>query len=372
MFKDYKLELITPEFNSNLMSLILDLEHLRKNSLTDINNIYFEQIKGLFHILESVYSARIEGNRTTINDFIAGKIANKTNSEDNLKEIQSIENAIKFINDNKDAPINRIFISELHKITTNNLEKEGSETPGEYRKINVTITKSTHTPPESILVHEYMQELIDFINRDDPPQYDLIKIALVHHRFVWIHPFDNGNGRTSRLLTYTMLLKYGFNINNLVNISAIFCLNRENYFKYLDLADSGKKENLIQWCEYVLTGLKEEMEKIYKLSDAKYFSTILSVVFERLFELGVINREETNALCCIVKNKILFNLSNSLLQDRLKITSRHATYLLSILKKKNLIIPTDKKEYILNLQDLEVSKNLIYVLKKDGLIPFKE
>ena len=354
------------------MSLILDFKHLRKNSLIDVNNIYFEQIKGLFYILESVYSARIEGNRTTISDFIAGKATNKTNAEDNLKEIQSIENAIAFINDNRDVSINRMFISEIHKITTDNLEKEGSKTPGEYRKVNVEISKSVHTPPESFLVHEYMQELIDFINKNDPPQYDLIKIALAHHRFVWIHPFDNGNGRTSRLLTYAMLLKYGFNVNNLVNISAIFCLDREKYFKYLDLADSGKKENLIQWCEYVLTGLKEEMEKIYKLSNAKYFSTILFVVFKRLFELGITNEEETKTLYCIIKDGNLFNLSNSLIQNKLKVSSRHATYLLSTLKKKNLIMPTDKKEYILNLQSLEVSRNLIYVLEKEGLIPFKE
>lgn len=372
MFKYYKLELITPEFNSKLMELILSLEHLRKNSLIETNNIYFDQIKVLFHTLESIYSARIEGNRTTISDFIVSKAVNKTNSEDYLKEIQLIENAINFINENKGFPINKIFISELHKIATSHLEREGSSTPGEYRNINVKIKKAIHTPPEAFLVHECMQELIDFINKDDPSQYDLIKIALAHHRFVWIHPFDNGNGRTSRLLTYAMLLKYDFNVNNLVNVSAIFCLNRDKYFKHLDLADTGKKENLVYWCEYVLIGLKSEMEKIYKLANTKYFSTILFIIFKRLFEFGITNEEETKSLNCIIKDGNLFNLSNSLLQNRLKVDSRRATYLLSLLKKKDLIISTDKKEYILNLQNIEISKTLIYILEKEGLIPFKE
>jgi hypothetical protein len=46
-----------------------------------------------------------------------------------------------------------------------------------------------------------MKELVDFI-----------KVALSHHRFGWIHPFRNGNGRVVRLLTYLLLIKYGFNV----------------------------------------------------------------------------------------------------------------------------------------------------------------
>lgn len=57
-----------------------------------------------------------------------------------------------------------------------------------------------------------MQELTAFINAADPPKYDLIKVALAHHRFGWIHPFGNGNGRVVRLLTYSLLINYGFNV----------------------------------------------------------------------------------------------------------------------------------------------------------------
>ena len=45
--------------------------------------------------------------------------------------------------------------------------------------------------------------------------FDLIKVAIAHHRFVWIHPFGNGNGRVVRLLTYALLIKYGFGANKL-------------------------------------------------------------------------------------------------------------------------------------------------------------
>ena len=70
-----------------------------------------------------------------------------------------------------------------------------------------------HIPCDFQQVDNYMRELIEFIEDPTDHKYDLIKVALAHHRFVWIHPFDNGNGRTVRLFTYAMLIKAGFNVN---------------------------------------------------------------------------------------------------------------------------------------------------------------
>ena len=50
-------------------------------------------------------------------------------------------------------------------------------------------------------VEDYMNELLDFVNKEDAKKFDLLKAAIAHHRFVWIHPFGNGNGRTVRLFT---------------------------------------------------------------------------------------------------------------------------------------------------------------------------
>ena len=115
------------------------------------------------------------------------------------------------------------------------------------------------------LVPELMHELVEFINRDDKSQYDLIKVALVHHRFGWIHPFGNGNGRTVRLLTYALLLKYGFNVGDygrLINPTAIFCCDRDKYYEMLTKADSGTEKGIYEWCLYVLKGLLHERKKI--------------------------------------------------------------------------------------------------------------
>ena len=102
-----------------------------------------------------------------------------------------------------------------------------------------------------------MDELFDFINNQDNPKYDLLKAAIAHHRFVWIHPFRNGNGRTVRLFTYAMLVKLGFNVDvgRILNPTAIFCNNRDNYYHNLSVADNGTDADILSWCEYVLKGL---------------------------------------------------------------------------------------------------------------------
>ncbi|CAH2789710.1 MAG: Fic domain protein, YP3572 type [uncultured Paraburkholderia sp.] len=69
-----------------------------------------------------------------------------------------------------------------------------------------------------------MAALVAFINHQHQPKYDLMKVALEHHRFGWVHP-GNGNGRVVRLLTYALLIKYGFNVQKggrVLNPAAVF------------------------------------------------------------------------------------------------------------------------------------------------------
>jgi len=96
-----------------------------------------------------------------------------------------------------------------------------------------------------------------------------LKRAIAHHRFVWIHPCGNGNGRVVRLLTYAMLVKTGFNFNvgRIINPTAVFCSNRNDYYNHLSEADTGTDAGILSWSEYVLKGLIEEIEKIDKLTD---------------------------------------------------------------------------------------------------------
>jgi len=285
-FNHYNLELVLPNFDSTLTDLIIELDYLRRKKLSGSTHpqVFF-QLKRIFHTLESIGSARIEGNNTTVAEYIETKIDSNTTINAGILEIQNIEKAMEFIEMNViDHPINRAFISELHKAVVSGLATppygEGDILPGEYRRLNPIISNSEHRPPDYMSVSDYMDELITFINHPDSSKYDLLKVAIAHHRFVWIHPFSNGNGRTVRLLTYAMLVKMGFNVNvgRILNPTAVFCSNRVEYYNYLSMADSGSRDGILSWTEYVLQGLKDEIEKIDKLTDYTYLqNTILMV-----------------------------------------------------------------------------------------------
>lgn len=112
-----------------------------------------------------------------------------------------------------------------------------------------------------------MRELVEYINSETNSQLDLLKIAIANHRFVWIHPFGNGNGRTDRLLTYALLCKKSYiapNEMRLFNPTAIFAGNRNKYYDMLALADDYEDEHLLKWCEYFLEGVLDEIKKSEK------------------------------------------------------------------------------------------------------------
>lgn len=279
------LKMIHPDFDSKLTDLIIELNFLRKKRLRGSTPPpIFYQLKDLFHTFESLGSAHIEGNNTTVSAYLDEKL-HATGKRD-IREILNIEDALRFIDDCvKEVPINKMFVRELHKRVVRDLPPpfgggEGSLSPGEFRRRNVKIVNAEHMPPDAALVEPCIDELLDFINAPLSEKYDLLKIALAHHRFVWIHPFDNGNGRTVRLLTYAMLVKTGFNVEiagRILNPTAIFCNDREAYYRKLAAADTGTDIGLSEWCEYVLTGLRDEIEKIDRLCDYDFLKSAILV-----------------------------------------------------------------------------------------------
>jgi len=321
-FNHFDLKLIEPDFGSSLTDLIIELDYLRKKQLDGSTHpkVFF-QLKNIFHKLESIGSARIEGNNTTIVEYMETNLSDRKQFSEGIKEIQNIEKSMAFVEENiVDYPISRALISEMHKMIVDELmpppHGEGDSTPGQFRQVNLEISKSTHKPPEWLKVNEYMEELLDFVNREDSPKYDLLKTAIAHHRFVWIHPFRNGNGRTVRLFTYAMLVKAGFNVNvgRIINPTAVFCSNRNDYYSYLSAADNGTRSSMLSWIEYVLKGLKEEIEKIDKLSDyeflrkeilmpsinlsleRKYITDLESKVLKRAVDLQVISAADVKSI----------------------------------------------------------------------------
>ena len=97
----------------------------------------FFQLKAIFHTLESLGSARIEGNHTTLADYFDNKIEGKATDSDQLREIANIEKAMSYIEEimRPGEPLTERTIREIHAMTVEELEREGDRTPGPTVKL---------------------------------------------------------------------------------------------------------------------------------------------------------------------------------------------------------------------------------------------
>jgi len=377
VFRHYDLALIHPAFNSPLVDVLTELEHLRRLQLrgTTPAPVFF-QLKHIFHLLESLGSARIEGNHTTLADYVESKMEGGTQTDsDQLREMENIESAMRYIDDSVQAGngITEHFIRELHAITVKGLVREGDDTPGAYRQKPVRIAQSEHLPPEFIQVPLYIQELVAFINQNDLPKYDLIKVALAHHRFGWIHPFGNGNGRVVRLLTYALLIKYGFNVKTggrVLNPTAVFCNDRDRYYAMLARADAGSAEGLEEWCVYVLQGILEELRKVDRLTDYGYLNEkILEPALAHAAERKLITAMEERVLRIAARKGVA--KAADLAEAMPDMNDAQRTYQLRKLVAQKMLQPLTEgaRRYTVGFSNNYLMRGVIHALSNEGFIP---
>ncbi|WP_289031323.1 Fic family protein [uncultured Paraglaciecola sp.] len=333
----------------------------------------FFQLKQIFHLLESLGSARIEGNHTTLANYIETKVSEDVEPpKEDIQEIQNIEAALAFVDEvvSSGDKITHSFIKELHQLTVKDLSvsQEGDRTPGQYRSGYVKISGSKHTPPDPLQIQDYMDELINFVNSDDKPIYDLMKVALAHHRFAWARPFSNGNGRVVRLFTYALLLKFGFEVQaggRVLNPTAVFCNDRDKYYAMLEKADQGTDEGLEDWTTYALSGIRHELNKVDKLTEhnyLKYYTPITEAI-----QKGLISPDEEKILR-FAANKGQFKASD--LKEMLpKLTSRQLTYQLTKLNEARMIRPIKEnaRTYIIDFTNSVLIKGVMKSLEKEGV-----
>ena len=232
--KPFPLELIVPDFDSEIADLVIDLDYLRrKEILTMTHPLVFRDLLSLFHTIEAVGSARIEGNTTQLLELMDAEKSPESGISQGVKEILNMEKTLAFIDQavNEQA-IDLDFISHVHRLIMEDLRPppagDGDHRPGKFRQEEVGIGHSYHLPPPPWEIVSLMKELVTFMNSNHASKYDLIKAAQFHHRFVWIHPFENGNGRTARLMTYALMIKQGFRLNmsRIINPTSVFCIDR--------------------------------------------------------------------------------------------------------------------------------------------------
>lgn len=92
---EFHLRLVSPDFDSPLVDVLIELNHLRRSQLAGTTRPWiFFQLKNIFHLMESVGSARIEGNRTTISEYVEQKIEHGERSDERFSEIANVEAAM--------------------------------------------------------------------------------------------------------------------------------------------------------------------------------------------------------------------------------------------------------------------------------------
>ena len=377
-FKHTELRLVTPEYDSDLTEIVMKLQYLRRHTLGGSTPppIFF-QLKALFHMLESLNSTRIEGNRTTIAEAIEARIEPQSQESESLREIHNNEAAMRFIEEQivGATRISKGFVRELHKMVVDGLSPppngEGDRTPGQFRKGNVSIARSTHQPPDIAVLQDYLDEFFVFIN--DPPdqKLDLLRIAIAHHRFAWIHPFNNGNGRVVRLITYALLISRGFDVRTgrILNPSAIFCSDRDHYYDMLGCADLGTDEAILTWCQYVLQGLFDELSKIDKLVDYDFLrDRILKPAIAHCRVSHIISEVESDILLIAVE-KTIFQASDV----ATVLPTRHPSQrsrVLRHMREKRLIEPVKKngRKYVIRFSNSLLTRGFIQALASEGFI----
>lgn len=372
--------IVEPDFGTNLTQLIIDLNYLRREKeWSGTTPPYLaEQIRSIFFMLESFSSARIEGNRTTIAEYIRDKVSPETARPHSIQEIVNLENALRFIEETaNNCPIDTLYIRELHKRSVSGLplNEEGDHTPGEFRRSEVRIVNSAHKPPVYGDVPMLMEQMVAELDKPRPPRYDLLKMALSHHRFVWIHPFTNGNGRTARLFTYALLVKYGFALEagRIANPASIFCATRDEYYRRLQAADLstevGDPSGLLDWCEYVLAGLKDEIEKIEKLMDYTFLTKkVLLPAIKNARHYDDITADEEQVLMLALKTEEIKAADANQLLGK---SDRAGARMMEALRKKGMLAGETEtsRKYRLQITNNALLRGIIQSFVDHSLLP---
>jgi Fic family protein len=127
-------------------------------------------------------------------------------------------------------------ILELHNFILQKIEKDFA---GRYRNAGVRISGANFVPPNALKINDLMADLLLWVNTESGDLDSIIRSTIFHHRFVWIHPFFDGNGRTVRLVFNLLLMKEGFP-------PAIILKNdRKKYYDALNRANNGDYSKLL-------------------------------------------------------------------------------------------------------------------------------
>ncbi|MBP7963667.1 MAG: Fic family protein [Caldilineaceae bacterium] len=219
-------------------------------------------------LLEAHHTTHIEGTRLTLAEAaqaFAGENVPQADADD-IRELLNYREAFNLVSDylGSGAAISEGLIREIHKRLVAGVRGERAK-PGEYRRMQNYIANSLsgeiiYTPPPAGDVPGLMQDLVAWMN-DPGPVHPVLASGIAQFQLVHIHPFVDGNGRTSRLLSTLSLYRAGYDFKRLFTLSEYYDRDRSAFYTALQSVRETDLD-LTGWLEYFITGLDTQLAEV--------------------------------------------------------------------------------------------------------------
>lgn len=270
MFKPiYK---ITDKLLDNITTINSLVRDLNDRQFPKVILVEFERIA---RELSAHASTSIEGNPISLTGVKKLLKQKPNNIRDTEKEVLNYNHALENLNnilETEKFELSLKIILEIHQQITNGLLP--SYDSGHLRQRPVVVNnpltnKIAYLPPDSQDVKDLMTDLIYFVNQSKDNINSLIISGIFHKQMVIIHPFMDGNGRTTRLATKLLLAKMGLNTFNLFSFENYYNQNVSKYFQtvgeYGDYYELINSIDFTSWLEYFTGGLIDELMRVEQI-----------------------------------------------------------------------------------------------------------
>ncbi len=218
-----------------------------------------EKYRQEFDVRYVHHTTAIEGNTISLREtglILVDGIAPKSKRLREIHEIENYLNVLDYVRTyNKNLDLN--FILTLHKLIQKNIDDDAA---GTLRRSQIYIRGSKWTPPPAFEVEDRLRDLLKWYTKNTKKFHPFELAGVIHHRFLQIHPFADGNGRVAREILNFVLWKNGY------PPIIIPVEERQDYMESLEKADEGDIRPLLEF-------LFKQLAKDYLIIGQKYFET---------------------------------------------------------------------------------------------------
>jgi Fic family protein len=219
-------------------------------------------------LLEAHHTTHIEGTQLSVEQaeqVWAGHAVLGADVDD-VRELLNYRRAFDLVGEHlsSGAPIGEGLIREIHKRLVEGV-RGGRAKPGEWRTVQNFVADSRtseiiYTPPPPSEVAPLMRALVEWL-REETSVHPVLVAGIAQFQLVHIHPFVDGKGRSSRLLSTLCLYRAGYDFKRLFTISEYYDRDRAAFYAALQGVREASMD-LTGWLEFFVTGLATQLQEV--------------------------------------------------------------------------------------------------------------